>query len=109
MPSAIESTVKALVEFEAELDRAKAEVSEAKRRTMKDAVDWAEEAKAAALSKAQSIAAAGVSKAKEDAEAEAATIRRKGESDLRAFESSISNNGAKAAKLVAARLLGESP
>ena len=69
MPSAIESTVKALVEFEAELDRAKAEASDAKRRTMKDAADWAEEAKAAALSKAQSIASAGISKAKEDAEA----------------------------------------
>ena len=108
MPSAIESTVKALVEFEAELDRAKAEVSEAKRRTMKDAVNWAEEAKASALSKAQAIASAAVSRAREDAEVEAGGIRKKGESDLRGFESLISNNKGKAAELVAARLLGES-
>jgi len=107
MPSAIESTVKALVEFEAELERAKAEVSEAKRRTTKDSVAWAEEARASAISKARSIASAGVSNAKEDAEAEANAIRKKGESDLRVFESSISSNRARAAKLVAARLLGE--
>jgi len=108
MPSAIESTVKALVEFEAELDRAKAEASDAKRRTMKEAADWAEEAKASAISKAQAMASSGVSRAREDAEAEADAIRKKGDSDLKAFESSISKNKARAAELVAARLLGES-
>jgi vacuolar-type H+-ATPase subunit H len=107
MPSAIESTVRALVEFEAELEKAKVDVSEAKRRTMKDAVEWAEEAKAAAISKAQAIAASRVSKAREDAEAGARTIREKGESDLEAFENSISKNRSRAAELVAARLLGE--
>jgi vacuolar-type H+-ATPase subunit H len=108
MGSAIESTVKALVEFEAELDRAKAEVSEAKRKTAKDALNWADEAKVEAIAKAQAIASQKVAKAKEEAESEAARIRSKGESDLRAFESSISKNGSKAAELVAARLLGVS-
>ncbi len=108
MSSTIESTVKALVEFEAELDRAKAGISEARRRTMKDAADWAEEAKASAISKAQAMASQKLSKAKEDAEAEAEAIRKKGESDLKAFESSISKRKTNAAELVAARLLGGS-
>jgi len=107
MGSAIESTVKALVEFEAELERAKAEVSDAKRKTMKVALDWADQAKASALVKAQAIASQRLAKAKEEAETEAAAIRNKGESDLKAFESSISKYRSKAAELVAAKLLGE--
>lgn len=107
MSSAIETTVKALVQFESELDKAKAEVSEAKRRTMKEAIDWAEAAKASAISKAQEIASRRLAKAKEEAEAEAETIRKKGESDLKGFESSISKHRSKAAEMVATRLLGE--
>ncbi len=107
MSSAIEETVKALVGFESQLDRAKVEASEAKRRAAKDANDWAEAAKAAAVSKAQEIASGMLAKAKAEAEAEAARIREKGESDLRAFESSISKHKAKAAEIAAARLLGE--
>ena len=107
MSSAIEETVKALVEFESELDAAKAEVSEAKKRTMKDAVEWAEAAKASAISKAQEIASKTIAEAREDAEAEAAIIRKKGDSDLKAFEISISEHKSKAAELVASRLLGE--
>jgi vacuolar-type H+-ATPase subunit H len=107
LSSAIEETVKALVEFESELDAAKAAVSEAKSRTMKDASAWADAAKAAALSRAQEIASRTVAKAKEEAEAEAARIRKKGESDLKAFESSISKYKSEAAQLVASRLLGE--
>jgi vacuolar-type H+-ATPase subunit H len=107
MSSAIEETVKALVEFESELDAAKAEVIEARKKTMKDAADWAENAKASAISTAQEIASKTVAKAREDAEAEAAKIRKKGESDLKAFEVSISKHKSKAAELVASRLMGE--
>ncbi|MDA4125743.1 MAG: hypothetical protein OK452_00855 [Thaumarchaeota archaeon] len=107
MSSAIEETVKALVEFESELDTAKAEISEAKKRTMKDAADWAGSAKASAISKAQEIATKTVAKAREAAEAEAAKIRKKGESDLKAFESSISKHKSEAAEMVASRLLGD--
>lgn len=107
MSSAIEETVKALVEFEAELERAKAEVSEAKRRTMKDAADWAEEAKVSAVARAQEIASQRVDRAKREAEAEAEKIRKKGESDSKSFEISISKHKLKAAELVASRLLGE--
>jgi len=107
MSAAIEATVKALVEFESELEKAKAEASEAKRRAAKDAADWAEAAKASAISKAQEIGARRVADAKAEAEAEAQRIREKGTSDLMAFESSISRHRSKAAELVASRLLGE--
>jgi vacuolar-type H+-ATPase subunit H len=108
MSPAIEATVKALVEFESELDGAKREVLEANRKTMQNALDWAEAAKSSALSKAQEIASQRVAKAKEDAEEEAIRIRMKGESDLEAFEVSISKNMSRAVDLVAARLMGES-
>jgi len=107
MSSAIEATVKALVEFESDLERAKAEASEAKRRAAKDAADWAEAAKSSAISKAQEIASRRVADAKAEAESEAERIKEKGISDLKAFESSISRHRSKAAELVASRLLGE--
>jgi vacuolar-type H+-ATPase subunit H len=107
MSSAIEETVKALVEFESELDRAKEEAAGFKRKAMKDAADWANTARTSAISKAQAIADDRVAKAKEEAEAEAAKIRAKGDADLKSFEGSISNRKSKAAELVALRLLGE--
>ena len=108
MSSAIEATVKALVEFEAELDRAKADLSDAKKRAMKGALDWAEAARASAVSKAQELASAKVAKAREEAEAEAREIREKGEITLKEFEASISKHRAKAVHLAASRLLGGS-
>lgn len=108
MSSAIEQTVKALVEFESQLDSAKKELLDAQKKTLKEATDWADSAKAAAIAKAQEIASRNVARAREDAEAEAVRIRQKGESDLRAFESSIAKSKARASDLVAARLLGES-
>lgn len=107
MSSAVEQTVKALVEFESELDRAKAGAAEAQRRAAKDAVEWAEASKAGAISKAKEMASQRVAEAKEAAEVEAETIRKKGESDLKGYEASISKHRSEAAKLVAARLLGE--
>ena len=108
MSSVIEETVKALVEFESELDKAKADVADAKRGAMKDASGWAESAKSVAISKAQEMAAQRVAMAKEEAEAEAGKIRKKGEADLEEFERSISRMKSKASDLVRARLLGES-
>jgi F0F1-type ATP synthase membrane subunit b/b' len=108
MTSAIEQTVKALVEFESALEKAKAEASEVKRRAMKDAMDWAEAARASVIAQATEIAARRVTEAKAEAEAEAGKIREKGESDLKAFEDSISRHRARAADIAASRLLGES-
>ena len=108
MPSAIEQTVKALVEFESALDAAKAEVSESKRRAVKDALDWADAARSSAIARATEIAARRVAEAKAEAEAQAQTIRAEGEMELKAFEVSISQHKAEAAELAASRLLGES-
>ena len=108
MSAAIEQTVKALVEFEAQLDSAKATLTDARKRATKDAATWSEAAKATAISKAQQIASRNVAAAREEAEAEADKIRKKGEADLRLFESSIAKNKGKASELVASRLLGES-
>ncbi|HXY56783.1 MAG TPA: hypothetical protein VEH01_04125 [Nitrososphaerales archaeon] len=108
MSASIEATVKALVEFESELDKAKAGATGAKKRVSKDALDWAEGARAAAVSRAQQIANQRIAEAKEEAEAEAKTIREKGEAALKAFESSISKHRAEAAELAASRLLGGS-
>ncbi|HYA56629.1 MAG TPA: hypothetical protein VED22_07535 [Nitrososphaerales archaeon] len=108
MPSAIEQTVKALVEFESALDAAKVEVSEAKRRAMKDASDWAEAAGSSAIAQATDIAARRVAEAKAEAEAQAKGIREEGESELKEFEVSISRHEGEAAEFAASRLLGES-
>ena len=107
MSSAIEATVKALVEFESELEKAKAEASDARRRATKDAAEWADAAKSSAISRAKEIGSRRVADAKAEAESEAEKIREKGLSDLKAFEGSISRHRSKAAELVASRLLGE--
>jgi vacuolar-type H+-ATPase subunit H len=108
MSSAIEQTVKALVEFESALDRAKAEAAEAKKRAMKDAMDWAEAARSTAIAEATEIAARRVAGARADAEAEATEIREEATSKLKEFEGLISGHITAAADLAARRLLGES-
>jgi vacuolar-type H+-ATPase subunit H len=108
MSNAIEETLKALTEFESQLDSAKSDAAEAKRTMVKNASEWAEEAKAAALARANEAADLTISKAREQAEAEAAEIRVKGKRDLADFEESLSGNESEAADLVTKRLLGES-
>ncbi len=108
MSSVIEETVKALIEFESELDKAKAEASETKKMMIKDAAGWAASARASGISKAQQLASERLAKAREEAEEEADAIRKKGESSLKNFEASISKGKSKAADHVVGRLLGES-
>jgi vacuolar-type H+-ATPase subunit H len=109
MTSVIEDTLKALVEFESELDAAKAGASEARRRMVKDAGDWAAQAKAGAVAKAREIASQRLENARAEAEAEAQTIRKKGEASVKSFEASISKRKSKAAEVVVAKLLGAEP
>jgi vacuolar-type H+-ATPase subunit H len=108
MGSQIEATVKALIEFESELDRMKAEALEAKKKMVKDTVGLAETARSAAISKAQQQVSERLAKAKAEGEGEAESIRRKGESSLKSFEATISKRKAKATEKVVSRLLGES-
>ena len=107
MPETIADTVKALTDFEAELDRVKASAADAKKKIVKDAGDWAEAAKAEAIAEAQRIAAQRLSEAKSVAEAEAAEIRSKGQASARRFADSIARNKKAASELVLKRLLGE--
>ncbi|MDV3244295.1 MAG: hypothetical protein LYZ66_03855 [Nitrososphaerales archaeon] len=107
MTQIIEDTVKTLTAFEADLDRAKAEVLEAKKKMIKDAAGWAESSKERAISEAQKLAAQRLSKARQEAEAEAAEIRRKGQAATKQFAESISRHKKEAADLVVRRLLGE--
>jgi len=107
MGSQVETTVKALIEFESELNRLKAEAMDAKTRMAKDADSLAETAKSGAILKAQRQASEKLAKARAEAEAEASTIRKKGEASLSAFEASISKQKGKAAEHVVGLLLGE--
>lgn len=107
MGSVIEATVKALIEFDSDLDRAKAEALEVKMKMVKDAVGLAESARSAAISKAQQQVSERLAKARAEGEAEAELIKKKGESSLKSFEASISRRKAKAVEEVVGRLLGE--
>jgi vacuolar-type H+-ATPase subunit H len=107
MATAIEDAVKALMEFESELDRVKAEASEDRKKILRAATELAANAKSNAVSRAQELASARLAKARSEAEAEAETIRKKGESSLKTFEGSISKHRGRAVAHVAARLMGE--
>ncbi len=107
MGSLIETTVKALIEFESELDRTKAEALEVKRKMVKDAVGLAESAKSDAISKAQQQVSERLAKARSEGEGEAESIRKKGELSLKSLEATISRRKARAIEEVVGRLLGE--
>jgi vacuolar-type H+-ATPase subunit H len=107
MPQTIADTVKALTEFEAELDRVKTEAMEAKKKLIKDSADWAEAAKNSATAEAQKLASGRLSQARMEAEAEAEEIRTKGQAETKKFAESISRHKKEASELVLRRLLGE--
>jgi vacuolar-type H+-ATPase subunit H len=107
MSKAIEETLKALAEFESQLDSAKAGASEAKRQMVKEAGELAEKARAAAIAEAQRIVQEMVSKARMEAEAKAESIRNDGLSALKAFEGALSKHKPEAAELATRLLLGE--
>lgn len=109
MGSLIEATVKALIEFESELDRIKAEALESKKKMIKDAVGLAESARLVAISKAQQQVSERLAKAKAEGESKAESIRMNGDSSLKSFEATISRRKAKAIEKVVGRLLGEAP
>lgn len=107
MGSLIESTVKALIEFESELDKMKAEALEVNKKMVKDAVGLAESAKSEAISKANQQVAERLAKARAEGEDEAESIRNREESSLKNFKASISLRKAEAIEEVVNRLLGE--
>jgi vacuolar-type H+-ATPase subunit H len=107
LPQTITDTVKALTDFEAELDRIRAGMLDAKKRMIKDAGDWAEVSKSSALAEAQKLASERLSEARTKADAEAEEIRKKGQSATKKFAESISKHKKEASELVLRILLGE--
>ncbi len=108
MSSVVETTLKALKDFESQLESAMLDASDARRKLIKDASDLAETAKASAMSGAQAIAADTIAKARAEAEKEAEGIKKKGADDLAKFESSISRRKGKATEWVVEQLMGGS-
>jgi vacuolar-type H+-ATPase subunit H len=107
MGSVVETTIKALVEFESALDGAKVEAVDSRSRLLKASAEWAEAAKARAVVEAEQIASDRLATARAEAEREADSIRKKGELSLKSFEASISKRRSQAAEYVVGRLLGE--
>jgi vacuolar-type H+-ATPase subunit H len=107
MPQTIADTVKALTEFEAELDKVKTEAIEAKKKLIKDSADWAEAARNSALAEAQELASKRLSEARTQAEAGAQEIRKEGQVATKKFAEAISKHKKAASDLVLRRLLGE--
>jgi V/A-type H+/Na+-transporting ATPase subunit G/H len=108
MTQAIEETIKALTEFEAELDSVGAEAMDAGKRLQRSAAEWAEAAKERAVSRAKQLAEARIAEAKKGAEKEAEDITKKAQSSLKKYEESMSKRKSAAVEAVLARLLGES-
>src|SRR3989441_9925412 len=106
MTQVIEEAVKALAEFEADLDRIKSDASEAKKRLVKSATDEAEKAKIDALAKAQELANERVRVAKEEAERQATEITKKGEESLNRLKAATLKRKEEAVDLAVRRLLG---
>ncbi len=107
MSSQVESTVKALVEYESELDRIEAEMLKARGAMAKEAEALAEAAKARAIAKAERQASERLATVKQEAEAEAKAIGERGKSSQNVLESSISRRRTRAVEGVVGRLLGE--
>ena len=107
MTQAIEEALKALSEFESELDRIKNETVEAKQKLLKLAVEKAESSKSQAIATAQRAAEAELSAARETANKEADNIRRKGQASTERFKSTISKRSEDAVEAVLKTLLGE--
>ena len=107
MSKAIEDTLKALTDFESQLDVAKSEALDAKKQMLRRASEWAEAARGSAISEARSTASETISNARKEAEAEAGSIRAEGEASLKSFERTLASHRSEAAELVRRRLLGE--
>lgn len=106
MTLTVEEAVKTLAEFEAELERIKAEALEAKRLLVKTAMGEAERAKGEAIAKAQELASERVRTGKEEAGRTAGEISRRGEESLNRLKAAASRRKEEAVDLVVRRLLG---
>jgi vacuolar-type H+-ATPase subunit H len=106
MTEAIEETIRALTEFEAELEKLKTGAVETKKAMIKNAGAWAETAKAVAIGQAQQVANQRLSTARTEAEEEIESIRSASQKSLKDLTESIADHKQEAVQLVVKRLLG---
>ncbi len=107
MTQAIEEALKALSEFESELDRIKSETVEAKQKLLRLAFDEAEASKNLAIASAQRSSEAELAAAREAADKEASIILRKGHASTESFKKMILERKDAAVKAVLETLSGE--
>ena len=107
MSKVIEETIKALTEFEAHLDVAMTEATEARKKLVKNAAELGDASRSKAVDAARKIASEKIEEARAEAEREAAEIKRKGQASLKKHEESMSKHKAEAVALVEKHLLGE--
>ena len=106
MTQAIEDTIKALKEFEEDLNTVKAVAADATKKLVKNAADWAESARRDAISEAQKAADLTVTAARAEGEREVESIRNASQASLEALRGVIMGNKEKAVALAVKRLLG---
>jgi len=109
MTQAIEDTIKALKEFELELDRVKVGVADAKKKLVKDAGEWADGAKNGAILEAQKAAELKLAAARAEGQREVEVIRKASDASLAALRETIARHKGEAVELVVKRLLGAEP
>ncbi len=107
MTQTIEEALKALSEFESELDRIKSETVEAKQKLLKLASEGAEASKSRAIAAAQRAAETELYSAREGARREADSIRKRGQASTEKFKSALSSRKKDAVEAVLKVLLGE--
>jgi vacuolar-type H+-ATPase subunit H len=106
MAQAIEDTIKALTEFEAELDKVKTDGAEARKNLLKGVAEWAETAKNEAVTEARRTADQTISGARAEAQKGAESIRETGKNSLVSLKETMNSHRDEAVQLVKKRLLG---
>jgi vacuolar-type H+-ATPase subunit H len=101
----VEETLKALTEFEADLDKIKSQASAAKQKIFKMVEADALAARASAMESAQSLAKERLESARQAAETEADALRKRGEHSLKKFKDKITKKKDDAVEEVLRQLL----
>jgi vacuolar-type H+-ATPase subunit H len=105
LSSVVEEAIKILVNFEAELDKIKEQVMEAKKDLMRTSSEEGEKARKEVLARVQVIAEENIRRAREEAEREAKSILFKGEESLKVLREKISRRNKDAIELVVKYLM----
>jgi vacuolar-type H+-ATPase subunit H len=106
MSKTIESTIKTLTEFEAQLDGVKGRAAEARKGLVRNAGEWAEAARSETVARAQRLAEDRLAAARTEAGKEVKSIQKTGQASLEALRQTMANHKEEAVQLVVKRLIG---